>query len=185
MTDLYRVTTLLSGALVSGGGINQLYFNVADGGADDACNAVGEFWDAIKGHLSVYVTADIQADVAVINSSNGGIESIAPGIAESITGTASGEPLPPATQGLIRFRTGQYLNGREVRGRMFIPGVPEADSVGGPTTGYTGALQIASEAMRVGDNFSQWIFSRKNFQTYPVSSTSVWGKFAVLRGRRD
>jgi hypothetical protein len=102
------------------------------------------------------------------------------------TGTASGDTLPPAIQGLAMLRTGIYANGREVRGRLFLPGPTEGvNTSGAPNSTYTGAWQSALQTL-ANDSTNEWVvYSRVHHVTPVVFSVQVWGKWASLRKRRD
>jgi hypothetical protein len=63
----------------------------------------------------------------------------------TVTGTFASDALPRQTQGLVRIGTNTVVNGRRLRGRLFIPGPGEGDNdTGGtPSSGYTTAVTSA------------------------------------------
>jgi hypothetical protein len=90
-------------------------------------------------------------------------------------------------QGLAWTKTGVYIAGRQLRGRMNIPGLC-TDSLS------DGAFQASNR----GDTATRWaamtgagfdatylVYSTTHHQAEPVHSSGVDVKFAVLRSRRD
>jgi hypothetical protein len=57
----------------------------------------------------------------------------------SVTGTVATDGLPRQTQGLCRLGTSSVVDGRRLRGRLFLPGTTEAqnDTNGLPVSAYT------------------------------------------------
>jgi hypothetical protein len=105
---------------------------------------------------------------------------------DSGVGEDTGDGLPRATQGLAQLRTGTFVNGREIRGRMFIPGPAEAnnDSDGTPSSAYiSGAAASFQDLIDWGVNWSVW--SRTAGDLYEITSVGIWPEWAVLRSRRD
>jgi hypothetical protein len=98
-----------------------------------------------------------------------------------------------ATQILLQLRTGVYLNGRELRGRMFFG--PAASGVLGEDGLVTGGVQDQIEtsfgAINTGTGARWCVWHRPS---PPSSDTGTWEDIktvqvsqepAVLRGRRD
>lgn len=183
---MWRIKTTFSGPNVVGGGINYLYFNDAAGSPEDAQSAVVNFWTIANDAYRVDTVASVSNEVAVMDLSGSITGVLTAGDNVNINGTDDSDPLPPATQCLVRLRTGVFVAGREVRGRIFIPSGGEALSVGGkPGGGRLTELQTAVGGL-VGDiNSTLVVFSRTHGVAPPVSSGSVWNQFAVLRSRRD
>lgn len=183
---MLRTRVTFSSAL-GGNKVSTMHWTVGDTQtvADAASTALQTFWNSMDGEM-VGTTTAIDTEVDIVDPSTGlqtGTLSVAPW---SLTSGGSGDPLPPAVQGLVRWRTGQYINGKEVRGRTFIPNVPEVDNSGGrwlssvATTvqGHINTLVAESAA-----NLA--IYSKVNRVAYPVTGGSLWTDFAILRSRRD
>lgn len=184
---MYRVNTVFSGPLVAGGGICRLYFDEAGGTAADAHAAVVSFFNAVDEVMSTQVAFTVEAEVELVNAATGAITGIESTDAYSATGTGSGDPLPPATQGLVRWRTGAFVDGREVRGRTFLPGMLESlnDSAGKPNSGALTVINVAAGNL-IGDGDSELvIYSRTKSLQATVVSGQAWSQWAQLRGRRD
>lgn len=198
MPNLLRVRTILTGVDVVGGGVNTLYFLGEAAEAPDVRGLVNLFWDAIMTRTSTGVTWTGDDVVDIIDEETGQITAQVPVTSLSASGDVVGEPCPPATQGLVRLPTGVYRAGRQIRGRVFVPGVPEEHSSGGaPSTPYVTTLTTAAETL-VADSFTVGaplvVYSRpvpadpgpsRVGQGAIVNGPSTWAKFAVLRSRRD
>jgi hypothetical protein len=87
---------------------------------------------------------------------------------------------------LIKWRTGIYLAGREIRGRTFIPGLDA----------FTNAEGVVDTTVHdaLSDDLATWlgglsapplIWSRTHGDSAAVAAAEVWDQFAVLRSRRD
>lgn len=182
---MYRITTLFSGPLVQGGGINQLYFDQGGGTGADAHSAVVAFWGEVDGWMQGGLQYTVEGEIELVDNITGQVESVETTDAVSGVGSVGGDALPPANQALIRWRTGVFNGGREIRGRTFIPGIAMAASVSGvPTSELRNTLNTAAGNL-IGDPDSELVvWSRKGtFAT--VTSGSAWNKFATLRSRRD
>jgi hypothetical protein len=183
---MYRVTTVFSGPLVVGGGINQFYFDEAGGSAAAAHAAARAFWTAANDVMSTQVSWTTEGEVEIVSETGAitGVESTDP---FTSNGSATGDPLPVATQGLIRWRTGVFLGGRELRGRTFIPGVTEGlnGTDGRPNSGALIEMNQAVTAMLGAASSEFRIFSRTKNASATVVSGSAWTQWATLRSRRD
>ena len=184
---MYRVKTTFSGTPVAGGGVNFLYFSEEGGTAAQAQAAVKTFWQAVDDLMHTTVAYTVSGDVEYVSESTGEIFGIGTTDAYTGNGAGTGDILPPATQGLIRWRTGFYVSGREIRGRTFVPGMTEAinDASGRPTSGAVTVLNNAASAL-VGNGTSELVvFSRTHLQAGIVASGTAWSNWASLRSRRD
>lgn len=192
--SMYRVQTSFTGAPVTGGGLNTLYFEAGGGlTAADAHDAVVDFWTLCAGAIDSELAMTVLGEIAVIDEATGtltGVESATPVV---VAGGASGDALPLATQGLIRWRTGEFVNGREVRGRTFVPGPVEVLSTGGrPESSYVGGLNTAAAGLIAETTAALLIWHRPGpnavlepGSSHPVLTGSTWSEWAVLRSRRD
>lgn len=208
MADLYRVDTLISGAAVSGGGIQQFYFDVGGGAPADCVDAVKTFWTSAGAQIATGTQFIVQGLVAQVTAEDGDIVVMHPGTNQTVNASGSGTIAPPEVQGVLRLRTGAYEDGREIRGRVFLPGVPAAAvSSGAPHPDYVTAMQNAGAAL-VADADCVLVVYRRERLAYAgvgspgipgyrpphdhrdgsyaaVTTTQCWNKFGVLRSRRD
>lgn len=153
-------------------------------------NVAEQWFDVLfdlKGALDDGLTAQIQSDVTVIDSDTGqlvGTQNVSVG-ANSMTG--GGDALPPATQGLVRLSTNDVHFGRRLRGRVFLPGMLEANNAvnGAPSSSVISAVNDRFEEFRA-DTEPGWIvYSRTHHLYAPVSAVDMWSQWAQLRSRRD
>lgn len=154
--------------------------------AQEAVEVVGNFWAAVDLHMSSGVTWNTEAEVAEINIATGDLEGITATTPRTGSGGAIAAIMPPATQGLIRWRTGVFVAGREVRGRTFVPGLTtSAASAGKPSATVITDFNAAAAAMVADPNADLYVWSRKNGVIGNVVTGTAWNEFAVLRSRRD
>jgi len=182
---VYRIRTTFTGG-PGGPYLSTFYFNVVGGlTAANANAATGTFWNAIKAHIHPSISFATEAEVAEVDIATGQVTGIVAVTPVTGTGTGSGELLPSATQGLLRWRTGTFVAGREVRGRTFIPGGLESESGSGvPAAGYITAINTAAAALIADANSDLMVYSKKNRDAVPALSGSTWSQWAVLRSRR-
>lgn len=157
------------------------------------------FWDALKGFMTAGLTIALEPEVdsllpetgQVVNTFSGGV------FANVVTG--GNAPLPKATQGLLRLRTGGFVAGRRVNGRLFLPALAnDAQFTGVPSPAFLAGFAGAAEDLRdsLAATASEWVvWSRpkeaddsgpaRAGSAHLIESVSVWTQFAVLRSRRD
>ena len=158
-----------------------------EGEAEAARDAAEAFWTSLVGDVYTAALGTLQGDVAQVDPVTGNTTAVFAGADRTID-FGGGAPQSWATQGLIRWRTGVYANGREIRGRTFIPAVPtEMNGNGAPNTPYINELTAAVAALMAlqtaaGDLV---VWSRANGSSPSVVSGTPWNQFAVLRSRRD
>lgn len=183
---MYRVRTLFTGG-IGAPYLNTLYFD--DTGGLTAANAnadVGTFWNAVKSVIQNTYTFATQPQVDHIDPATGHITSSVAVTPVTATCTGSSDQLPPANNGLVQIHTGNYPAGREVRGRIFIPGPGEISSTNGvPTAAYISTVGTAAAALQASVISDLIVWSKKNGVFETASSTAVWATWAVLRSRRS
>lgn len=100
------------------------------------------------------------------------------------TGSWGSSHAPAGVCMLARWRTGEYVGGREVRGRTFISGIgDEAAPNGAPAGTFVTAVQEAQDALLAAGDLVIWSPTRGVAPL--VSGGSPWNKFALMRSRRD
>lgn len=180
---MLRVRTSISAAF-GGPQLSTHYFpGTGSSDAATAAAAVRAFWDALKGKIGTAWSLDVQNDVVELDPATGQPTAVHNTETALVTGTGTGDALPYATQGLVQWRTGVYVGGREIRGRTFIPGPLEADNaVGFPLTAYTSLLTTAAGNLA---SAGLAVYSYTHRQFADVSSGVGWTNWASLRSRRD
>lgn len=183
--DMLRIRTVTTG--VAGAPFyTNLYFGTALGTAAQAHAAVTAFWTSMRDFISSSLTMRVEGEIAIIDSDTGEQTGSASVTGTTVTGAQATNNLPPATQGLIRWRTGNFVGGRRLQGRTFIPGVTVAlSSNGEPSGDYIAKMQDSANALIAAASVDLLIFSKTKFVAQPVLSASPWSRFAVLRSRRD
>ena len=183
---MLRVRTIFAGP-TGAPWYNNLHFvgaTAADAAA--AHSAVTTFWSAVDGWVTNQVTWVCEGIVAEIDLATG--QQVDAHVVPQTTGAGaqSGEPMPWASQALIRLHTLIYQNGRSVRGRIYVPGlVITALASGLLDATVASALDVAAEAL-VDDAGTQLaVYSRTTASAVEVDAASVWNQWAVMRSRRD
>lgn len=127
MADLARVRLALGG-WDGAPGVNTLHFSPGNADWDDQGD-VDEFYvtlDALvsdfKDSLVAGVTVTIEPELTIFDSVTGNVTAVkspttAPG---TQTSTSEASHTSRATQALLRFKTGEYVDGKQIAGRMFL-----------------------------------------------------------------
>jgi hypothetical protein len=183
---VFRVRTVFSG----GQGtpyLSTFYFLPTSGKtAQMAVAATGAFWTAVKAHMANTLSFATEPEVVSIDAITGLATGSTAVTQVTGTGTSGGSPIAPATQGLVRWRTGVFTGGREIRGRTFLPGVTTGDNNAGvPIALYKTDINTAAAALIADANSDFCIWSKKHANDPLATSGVVWTQFAVLRSRRD
>lgn len=183
---MYRVRVVWTGPTVAGGGLSTFYMLDLGGGEAAAVDGVGDFLDAIDANLVNTLTWSTEPDVDTIDPVTGALTGSSSVTPRSGAGGNIDQPLPLATQGLLRMRTGFIVAGRELKGRLFVPGFCENNnSSGGPDSGTRFNIDTASDALIARTDTSWAVWSRTHGQASAVTAAPMWNKWAVLRSRRD
>lgn len=169
---------------------NQLFFGGSTvGEAQAAADAARLFWGNCANGMSTLLEGQVLPEVVDIDPATGQQIDAFNTTTSIIDGFAAGETLPPANQGLVRFTTSTFVNGRRLRGRVFIPGPTEAMSSGQqPTATYLGYLTDAIDDLITasGPAGDLVIYSRTHLTAGVVTGGTGWGSgWGILRSRRD
>lgn len=182
MSNLKRFTIVYTG-MPGLPGTNTWYFHENGHTFDDQAAALEAFYTAL---LPTYAYADLTATFdgtgQIIDSTNGDITGTDTATPWDTGGTLTNDPLPYATQLVVQLRTGTYFGGRELRGRAFIPGFTEANSLdGSPDSTLVAA---AADAIDVLAGAALAVYSPTKKEWASVNSSGVYPEWAVLRSRR-
>lgn len=190
-----QVRTAITGAAVTGGGLCTMWFTDPDTDSELelALDAVDTFWETLTTNwLDDDVTFTVLGEVNRIAASNGELQQIFSfDDRPPRTGAGGGNAVPRVAQAMIRWRTDEIINGRLLKGRNFIPGIP--------STGLTdtGLLQpviqagIADAGQQILDdtNSTLVVYHRPvagaGGSEALVTGVSCWEQFAFLHSRRD
>lgn len=185
MTALWRVRTTITG--VPGAPyLSTHYFDTSSGTVNDAIASVAGFWTDCQALISTDASWEVDGAVTVIESTTGQPIGIAAGTLQTGAGQSSADLLPMAAQALARWHTGVFTDGRELRGRTFIPALTEdTGETGGPNITTISAVNNAIANMIGGSSSIFVIYSRKHHTFSAAVNGSCWNQYAVLRSRRD
>lgn len=170
-------------------GFSVLHFEGdLDGGTngDAAATAVDGFLGNLENYMGQFQFAQVDPEVLQVNDVTGQTEAVHTVVKENHQGTGDAAQVPQSTMLLIRWRTGAYTNGREIRGRTFIPGLEASanDGSGAPTAAViTGIGALATTLAAATPSLVVYSPTRSAIAT--VASASVWSEWAVMRSRRE
>jgi len=182
--DMWRVTTIIGGPYVQGGGIQQFLFDLAGGSAAQACTAVKTFWSAFASSVGSGTTFATNAAVEQVDAVDGRIILVTNTTAGTTTGTGGTEVLPMSSQGLLQLRSGVYDDRREIRGRVNIPAMLEAgNSAGQPTSATQTAIASAGAALIADANSVLVVWRRPRLARLELGSPGQPGYRAPLAAR--
>lgn len=186
---MLRVTTTWTG--VPGAPYyTALYFEGTDeASAAGVHAAVAELWAYFAGRIRNDLLPTVQPEVDVVDPATGLVTAtfIQTAVPVPMSGVDTRQPL--VIQGLVRLRTGLYLGGREVRGKVFIPGSMDPDdNQGVPAATYIQRLNEGFSAL-IADTAALaaplLVWSPTKGATGVVTAPSAWNQWAILRSRRD
>lgn len=181
----HRVKVTWGGVVVPGGGLSTFNFTGLAGTEQDCADAVSTFMTTIQSYLNQNVTWRVENDVEEFDVVTGALTGVTTVTGSNGVGLKTEEALPWATQGLLRLQTGFYTAGRQLRGRLFIPGFTEDESPGGTVSGTIAAGVTAAGNALVTEAVGWAVWSRTHGVQAPISVTSMWDLWAVLRSRRE
>lgn len=185
MSTLFRVRTAITGG-PGGAELSTQFFNAASTTEQDAADAVRAFWATCASRISAAYTFQVESLVYSIDSANGQATSTAGTTTLPVTGGDLGEKLPGNVNGVVRVHTGLFIAGRELTGKIWIPGPTENYNASGvPDSTYRSVVDGALNAMLVTPANGYVVWSRKHFQFFAVTSGSTWTQWGTLRSRRQ
>lgn len=148
--------------------------------------AVTALCNSLAGKIRRDLTGTVESDVPLIDSVTGEIQGIDSVAVSSIDCLDEQEPLPTATQVLVRLKTNAFIGGRRLQGRFFMPGITQYFNVDGvPDVAAATAVETSFSAYLTTMEGFACVWSRKTGAVAPISDINVWNQFAVLRSRRD
>lgn len=185
-----RVRTLITGV---GGSPYYLtgYFEAPGGDPNDYAEAWHQFvGNGITGQTASYpisATLTTEANLQVVDPVSGDVQGFLESEQIVTSGSSTSPMLPPSNQYLVRFTTGVYIDGRQVRGRTYIPcpSLAGATAQGTVSAGDRIALTDRGQALIDDPDSNFVIWSKKNQRWHSAVNADCWSQYAVLRSRRD
>lgn len=182
---MLRVRTVFTGP-VGAPWLSTAFFDSSDGGdAPGATARVAAFWGTLSEVQHTSVHYQVQPEVAIMTNA-GVLTGIAAGTESSGVGSGSGDVMPWAAQGLVRWHTNVFSAGREVAGKTFLPGLVTSLATDGVlNAGAMTLIETAAASLLASDSPAFAIWSRKHSTINDVVAGGVDSAIAVLRSRRD
>jgi hypothetical protein len=148
---------------------------------------MGIFWNARKADVDDSLAVQMDGVVLSIDEETGLPVDATAVDADTFTGTNDTDLLPSMNQGLLQLRTGVYVEGRELRGRIFLPGWGENKSTAGrPSVSTLNDWVASANAELLGAlDATIVVYSLTHKVFAPVIAITAWNEFAVLRSRRS
>jgi len=197
--SLFKVLTRITGAQGSPW-LNTLHFNSSSAQLpQDAADAVATFWGAVDAFMDSSTSWVIDPTVVEFDEATGTPEAFHTVTTGSGTGAVSDISLPYATQALIRLYTGNVVNGHQVRGRVFVPGITRNNLGEGVANSALISGLNAAAATMIADADANWCVWARPVDAehatehspqrvgtlHSIESASTSTQFAVLTSRRD
>lgn len=151
--------------------------------------ATAAIFNAINTQRAQAMTGQVLTEVEVIDPATGNVTTTYTVPPVALQTGVTGARQPTVIQGLVQLRTGVYDAGRELRGRIFLPGmIDSTDNDGKPSTTFqTGIAQgfndMIQDTAALGTPLGVYSPTKGTFA--PASQASVWSEWAVLRSRRE
>lgn len=168
--------------------------------AQDWADATGDFWQAADSGMDDTVSWTTEPEILILDEVTGEPSAVQVTTPSTGAGSQAGERAPTLLQALVRWRTGSFVDGREVRGRWFIPGLSELVLVDGVLeSGYTTALSAAAATYIAYPGVSPVVWQRPRLadptqeppvearagSMHPITAGAATNRFSPLRSRRD
>lgn len=184
---LLRTSTVWTGSAGSPYFTQNYFLGAGDATHATSCiTALWTFLGAIASYIDDALVESISGDVEVIDVASGQILNVHSVTGAVQGGTATGDALPTLCQGLLRLNTGAYVAGRQLKGRMYLPGMMESNNtvVGLPSAGMIGAINTAA-ATFIASAADPAVYSHTHSYATSVNSATLSPKWSYLRTRRD
>lgn len=194
-----RTRVSFAGSAAVGGGVSTMHWRSLGAPPSAAelagiSNAIEQFWtslcSAAVGVMGASTECSFDGAIEDINPATGQLQAIHTAPSWSVT-AASAEIAPRSTQGFLRDRTGFFLQGRELRGGTYIPGIWAALVLGNGSMDSICHDRIVDAAVQhltvaaAGLGWWQVVYSPTYFTEAAITSHDARSKFAVLTSRRD
>lgn len=183
MVALRLVTFNWQGGAGGGGGQSRLYFAPSKSTLQMQ-SAIEDFFAAWGAIAAAPYTGNWDGTWRVVESTTGQVTGSGSTGGRSGAGLVADQEMANQTQWVASLRTGQFVNGRELRGRIFIPGPPiTASENGQPTPATLTSIQGAVNILRQVGDLS--VFSPTHLVTGVATGVEPFTEWGVLRSRRN
>lgn len=186
---MFEVLTRWSGSYSAEEMVTVMYFDESVA-VDFARDALADLWQAVGPLLHSSYTWTIDQTGRIMTAETGKTTALwtDPLVRTGVGGVGIDGPVSNASMLLLQWRTGDYVDGRELRGRSFVPGLSTTNLVGGEVrdTARATAANAADALAKSDQGFCIWRRPKDGSpgSTRPVQTGNAWREMAVLRGRR-
>lgn len=184
MSNLKRIQVVYTG-LPGLPGTSTWYGHEDGVSTHDQVAAVLAFYTSLATTLRSGLHITVPDTAEIVDSTNGqttGLDDT--GAGGTVECSNNGGETTWGTQILCQLRTGFYTSGRELRGRIFIPGATQDDTDSGfPSAALISAVQTPLDTLIGSANLAVYSTTHRTWAS--VSSGGVWSKYALMRSRRD
>ena len=143
-------------------------------------------WSDMATAIGDDYTLQVEQVVYTIDSTNGQPTASASVTSSPVSGADSIDPLPGNVNGVVRLSTPLFVAGRQLQGRLWVPGPTENNNTNGkPTSTYQSFILAAVVDNIVTPANGLVIFSRTHHTFDAVTSASIWNQWGSLRSRRS
>nr|CRY97397.1 hypothetical protein [uncultured prokaryote] len=171
------------------GGLSVMYFaKETELAIQEQREQIGGLYFYVKSYLAGNTTMTVRTEGRVVDSETGMLTgSWTDATGQSVTGTG-GDPVPNVCQGLIRWNTGQVVNGRFLKGKTYVPGLASAAMMDGEVLPACQTAFAVGLDSQIGSGFGPVVWHRPKDGAggeFRIATTgSLWKEFAVQSGRR-
>lgn len=164
-----------------GGGTSALWFDTIVGTASNRTDILA-FLDSWGQVANDGYSAQLRPIADIFDDATGQkIGEEAPQVSTPRFGQLTANPVPNQAQVVITFNTATFINGRRLRGRMFVPGMSvTSNTVNGEIA--TATLNTLTGHFPMSN---QRVFSPKYLTSSSVAGFFAGSEWKVLRRRRD
>lgn len=169
-----------------GPGYNNFYLEGAEAEAAAAHAAVATLFDGLKSVLTSQATYHVLPEIEQVDPVTGNITAVYSATEVVAAGTWGSNTSPSGTCLVLRWRTGVFVNGRELRGRSFISGLGTiAEGSALVPSGVITDVQNAQAAYLGAAPLSASVYSPTHGQEAEIVTATCWNRFGLMRSRRD
>lgn len=143
-----------------------------------------DLWTALRPVLANGTFAECDGIIEEFDPVTGQTLSLVQATPFSLQGTGAATKAVGGTCILLQWRTGQFRNGREVRGRSFISGIEDNADANGQFSGAKRTAVLAAVAAYASTDTGA-IYSPTAGSVFQIASGGVWTNYALVRSRRD
>nr|CRY96784.1 hypothetical protein [uncultured prokaryote] len=181
---MLRITTETT--TTAGGIAYNVFHTVGDGDGERiaAGEALRTFFAAIAGVIQNQTTVRWDGLATVVDPATGDATATLTGAGWDVTGSWGSGHSPAGLALVAQWRTGQYVGGREVRGRSFISGLGDINE-GGALVPSPVVLSVGNAVDALADDGILLVYSPTNGLAPVVNRGNVWNRFGFLRTRRS